>query len=71
MDTREKTGYTWREGDYEFIASRTTSYPPRAIPVAERWTLEGFGPWYVCRCFPMLRDCRLASKDLSGRLGLP
>lgn len=57
--------YTWREGDYECIASRTATCPQKSIPSTERWTLEVFGQyWYMCRCLPTLAKCRAATKVL-------
>jgi hypothetical protein len=59
--TKDGDHMTATQGGCEFIASKTYSFPSKVIPAQHRWTLEVYGPWYMCATFPRLRDCYAAA----------
>lgn len=67
--TKDSDGhYSAAENGVEFIIQKTRNYPPCKIPAAQRWTMEVYGPWYMCRCFPRLFDCYNAAERVIAAL---
>ena len=66
--TKECDEHIADSNGYSAIITRTYSCPPGHIPKAQRWTLELFGPWYVCRCFPTIKAAKQAAERVIAAL---
>ena len=66
--TKDGDCHVAEQDGYSAAISKTYTCPPRPIPNAEKWSLEIAGPWYVCRCFPLLIDAMNAAERVIAAL---